>query len=100
MCETFCKKNTVLGPQAEPCLSTKKNLTDFFTFSDQAVSSPLLEGVGFVTHGTHFRCILGTGACLRIRPSLPASFPDEAHLCTCVLVYFWQVLLLRVLAFF
>ena len=73
---------------------------DFCIFSGQAVSSPLLEGVGFVTHGTHFRCSLGTGACVCIRPSLPASFPDEAHLCTCVLGYFWQVLLLLVLAFF
>ena len=100
MCEKFCEKNTVLGPQAEPFLSAKKNLTDFSLFSGQAVSSSLLEGVGFVTHGTHFPRILGTGACVGIHPSLPASFPDEARLCTCVLGYFWQVLLLLVLVLF
>ena len=77
----------------------RKNISrNFSLFSGPAVCSPLLEGVGFVTHGTHFRGIVGTGACVCIHPSLPACFPDEAHLWTRVLAYFWQVLLLLVLA--
>ena len=99
LCEKFLwTKKTLLGPQAEPLLSAKKISRNFSLFSGQAVCSPLLEGVGFVTHGTHFRGIVGTSACVCIHPSLPACFPDEAHLRTRVLAYFWQVLLLLVVA--
>ena len=44
-------------------------------------------GEVIVTHGTYFRGVVGTGAGVGIRPSLPgpACFPDERHLCTCVL---------------
>ena len=62
----------------------QKKGTEFSHFSGQAVC-PLLEGMGFVTHGTHFRRIVGTGTGVRIRPSLPACFVDEAHLRTRVL---------------
>ena len=77
----------------------RKKIHGIFHFCRARLSAALCwRGWGFVTHATHFRGIVGTGACVCIHPSLPACFPDEAHLWTGVLAYFGQVLLLLVLA--
>ena len=77
MYENFCEKNAVLGPQAESFLSAKKISRNFSHFSGQAVCSPLLEAVRFVTHGTHFfRGAVGTGAGVCIPPLTVSMFPD------------------------
>ena len=78
-------KNTVKNAQkCEKCsagtagrtnFEREKESRNFSRFSGQAVSSPSLEGVRFMTHGAHFRGIVGADAGVCICPLLASSFP-------------------------
>ena len=92
--EKFCEqKKHCWDRRQNHFLSAKKNFTEFFFFFGPGCLQPFVGG-GRVCDSWD-PGIVGTGACVCIHPSLPARFPDEAHL---VLAYFWQVLLLLVLA--
>ena len=63
-----------------PLLSAKRKSRNFSRFSGQAVCSPLLEGVRFVTHGPHVRGIVNTDTGVCIHPSLASRFPRRTHI--------------------
>ena len=92
-------KKNIAGTAGRTTFEREKKIHGIFHFFRARLSAALCwRGWGLWLMGPISVAFVGTGACVCIHPSLPACFPDEAHLWTRVLAYFWQVLLLLVLA--